>query len=75
MIKKRKNSTLGLSYKHCQSELRNTTSWHTAGQAQDIASGLIPLMEALCLRRLSLNQRRAIIKEKSMAINRIWINN
>ena len=62
---------------HCKPELKETTSWTTAGQAKDIASSPNPLVKALCRGRLWVwgPTRCCANKEWSIAISRGWVNN
>ena len=72
-----KKSTLGLTKIHYEPELKETTSWTTAGQAKDKSSSPNPLVKALwrgCHWVWGPNHRRAI-KEWSIVINHDWVHN
>ena len=61
----------------CKPELKETTSWITAGQAKDKPSSPNQLVKALWGGRhrvWGLNHRRAI-KEWNIVINHDWVHN
>ena len=69
-------STLGLTKIHCKPELKEITSWTSAGQANDNSSSPNPLVKFYEEAVIETEARTTeSIQEWSIAINHDWVHN